>query len=85
MLLMRQLLHSIRGLWISRADGTAGAGACSYLQQLAQPVWQQAGVQLPPQHAPQAVFSCEVCATAVTARTTTSESNAIVRFMIYLL
>jgi len=88
MLFKRQLLPSLRDQRISREDGTAGAGATLYLQQPAQPLWQQVGLQAPPQQAPQAAFidlNCEVWAMAATDRTTTSESNAIVRFMICLL
>lgn len=78
-------MQSFRGLRISRGDGTSGAGAYRYLQQPAQPLWQQAGLQLLPQQAPQAAFSFGAWAMAATERTTTSESNAIVRFMINLL
>lgn len=66
----------------------SGAGIHSYLQHSPQPCWQQAGLQLPAQHVPQAALAdliCEVWAMAATERTTTSESIAIVRFMICLL
>jgi hypothetical protein len=56
------------------------------LQQSPQPLWQQDGLQSPPQQAPQAAFidlNCEACATAETARTMASERNAIVRFMVF--
>jgi hypothetical protein len=65
-------------------DGIAKACVYLPLQQSPQPLWQQVELQLPPQQVPHAAFmdlNCEACATAVTARTTASERNAIVRFM----
>jgi hypothetical protein len=70
--------------WFSRRGGTSGAAAYLPVQQSPHTVWQQVGLQLPPQHAPQAAFAdltCEVCAKAVAAKTRASESITIVRFM----
>jgi hypothetical protein len=56
----------------------AGLG---YLQQSPQPLGQQVVQEPSLQQSPQADFSCEVWAKAVTARTRTSESIAMVRFI----
>ncbi len=53
----------------------------NYLQQSPQPLGQQVVQEPSLQQSPQADFSCEVWAKAVTARTRTSENNAMVRFI----